>query len=62
VVTEIEALRQEMTFLDDEIRALRTRIGGAGNAVQAHKLDMLNRLHNRCDRSMAALVKRDGAA
>lgn len=57
-MSESEALQEEVTFLVDEIRSLRARIGGDGNAVQQHKLKMLLRLQSRCAKSLDALAKR----
>lgn len=57
-MTEIEALQEEITFLTDEIRSLKGRIGSTGNSVQLHKLAMMNRLRDRCERSLRACAKR----
>jgi hypothetical protein len=61
-MTDSGALREEITFLTDEIRSLKSRIGSAGNAVQLHKLEMLTRLRERCERSLKALAKREQVA
>lgn len=61
-MTELDRLREEITFLDDEIRSLKGRIASTGNAVQHGKLDMLSRLRDRCERSLKALKKREVAA
>lgn len=61
-MTEVQLLNEEITFLNDEIRSLKGRIGTDGNSVQLKKLDMLSRLRDRCNRSLSALAKRSAAA
>lgn len=57
-MTDQSLLQEEITFLSDEIRSLKGRIGSTGNAVQLHKLAMMNRLRDRCERSLRACAKR----
>jgi len=61
-MTEVATLQEEIDFLTDEIRSLKGRIGAAGNSVQLHKLAMMTRLRDRCERSKQALAKREQAA
>lgn len=61
-MNELDLLREEINFLDEEIRSLKGRIGATGNSVQLHKLDMLSRLRDRCNRSLSVLAKREKAA
>jgi hypothetical protein len=61
-MTDASALQEEIEFLDDEIRSLKGRIGSAGNSVQIHKLAMLSRVRDRCDRSKSAIERKGQAA
>lgn len=38
-MTDSERLREEITFLTDEIRSLKVRIAANENAVKLHKLE-----------------------
>lgn len=51
-MTDVERLTEEVTFLTDEIRSLKGRIGTTGNAAQMHKLEMMERLRARCERAL----------
>lgn len=52
-MTDIDNLREEVGFLQDEIRGLKMRMAGKGNAVQRYRLTMLERLLSRCERGLA---------
>lgn len=51
-MTDADRLQEEISFLTDEIRSLKSRIGATGNAPQLHKLEMLERLRARCERAL----------
>lgn len=51
-MTDADRLSEEIAFLTDEIRGLKSRIGANGNAPQIHKLEMLERLRARCERAL----------
>lgn len=51
-MTDADRLNEEITFLTDEIRSLKGRIGTTGNAAQNHKLEMMERLRSRCERAL----------
>lgn len=57
-MTDADRLSEEVTFLTDEIRSLKGRIGSTGNAAQIHKLDMLERLRARCERALRIIEGR----
>lgn len=57
-MTDAERLREEITFLSDEIRSLKGRIGTTGNAAQNHKLEMMERLRARCERALRIIQGR----
>ncbi|MBY2986401.1 hypothetical protein [Rhizobium leguminosarum] len=61
-MTDLSAIQEEIDFLTDELRSLKARIGAAGNSVQLHKLAMLSRLRDRCERSKQALERKGQAA
>lgn len=60
-MTDAERLTEEITFLTDEIRSLKTRIAASENAAQRHKLAMLERLCARCERALKIVEGRAAA-
>lgn len=61
MITDAERLTEEVTFLTDEIRSLKGRIGTTGNAAQNHKLEMMERLRARCERALRNIEGRGAA-
>lgn len=57
-MTDIENLQEEIAWLTSEIRGLKSRIGQTGNAVQFHKLEMMERLLARCNRALKNMQER----
>lgn len=60
-MTDADRLNEEITFLTDEIRSLKGRIGTTGNAAQNHKLEMMERLRARCERALKIVEGRGEA-
>lgn len=56
-MAEIDLLTEELSFLSQEIKSLKARIGKEGNQVQHHKLHMLERLQARCERSLKRMME-----
>ncbi|MBN9028889.1 MAG: hypothetical protein BGO05_18570 [Rhizobiales bacterium 63-7] len=54
-----DALREEITFLEDEIRGLRNRMAKQDNAAQVQKLAMLSRLLSRCTRALESQLTKE---
>ena len=56
---------EKVAFLDDEIAGLQARIGGEGNAVQRHRMEMLSDIRDDYRKSMELTrerARRDGEA
>ncbi len=51
-------LSEEIKFLDEEIRGFKART--TGSETQVHKLSMLTRLRERCERSKQAIERKAG--
>lgn len=58
-MTDADRLTEEVSFLTEEIRSLKSRIGATGNATQLHKLKMLERLLARCERALRNIEGRE---
>ncbi|WP_104662831.1 hypothetical protein [Ensifer adhaerens] len=53
---------EKVAFLDGEIAGLQARIGGEGNAVQLHKMEMLSDIRDDYRKSIEAARKREEAS
>lgn len=61
-MTDIELLREEIKELEAQIFRIKNSMNRADNGVKLHKLAVITRLRDRCNRSLAALEKRGAAA
>ncbi|OOG75567.1 hypothetical protein B0E45_01160 [Sinorhizobium sp. A49] len=61
-MTDVDLLREEIKELEDQIFRLKGSMNRADNGVKLHKLAVITRLRDRCNRSLAALEKRGAAA
>jgi hypothetical protein len=61
-VTDAEHLREEIAELDAQIFRIKGSMGRADNGVKQHKLAVITRLRDRCNRSLARLETSEAAA
>ncbi len=61
-MTDIDLLREEIKELEAQIFRLKSSMNKSDNGVKLHKLAVITRLRDRCNRSLAALLKRGEAA
>lgn len=61
-MTDAEHLREEISELDAQIFRLKGSMNKADNAVKLKKLEVITRLRDRCNRSLATLTRRGEAA
>lgn len=61
-MTDIDLLREEITELEAQIFRLKSSMNKSDNGVKLHKLAVITRLRDRCNRSLAALEKQGAAA
>lgn len=61
-MTESDLLREEIKELEEQLFRLKNSMSRADNGVKLHRLAVITRLRDRCNRSLAVLEKRGAAA